>query len=417
MNVVDFFKKKLGSTHTTRHLTFAAMIVTSTLFGATPVCAGIGSWAASPESPLDDLSQPGAPFASQSFNNQTVRQVVRISAGGATVQIRLSNELGTTPLIVGETHIANAGAGGAIVATTDRKVTFLGKTSVTIPAGKAAVSDPVPLSVADKATLAVSTWFPQNTGKVVWHPFGQALTYVTDGNTTASPNLPPATILTSRFVLTGVDVMPLKLASTVVAFGDSITDGFGSTIDANLRYPDQLANKFVSTIGSVSVVGVVNAGIGGNRLLSDYPAQAGVTRFQRDALGVSGVTKVIVLEGINDIGFSFLTSQPITADQLIAGYKQLISAAHSARVKIYGATLTPFGGAFYYSSTGESIRQAVNQWIRTSQAFDGVIDFDAALRDPTTPAQLQTQYDSGDHLHPNDTGYAALAAAAYSVLK
>jgi len=397
------------------------LLVSSLLLVAATICgsayAAVGTWGAAPETPNEDLSIIGAPFTSRSFNNETVRQIVRVSAGGLMVQLRLSNEFGSTPLLVGETRVAVAGLAGVLVPGTDRRVTFLGQTSVVIPAGKAALSDFVVLNVNDRSQLAVSMWFPQPTSNTVWHPFAQALSFTTLGNTTAAPaTLGDLTL--HRFVLSAVNVLPPKLNGAIVAFGDSLTDGNGSTYDLNKRFPDQLADKFAAANGGALNVAVVNSGIGGNRLLRDFLGQAGVNRFKRDALGVPDVKKVIVLEGINDIGFSYyFPAETVTAADLIASYRKLIAAAHAAGVKIYGGTLTPFADAFYFSPEREAIRQAVNQWIRTSGAFDAVIDFDAAVRDTANPQKLRLLFDSGDHLHLNDLGYGAMADAAYNVVK
>ncbi len=370
-----------------------------------------GSWGASPVFPMG-----------QEINNQTIRQFVRISCGGSQVRVRFSNETSNNPLVIGRAHLAVAGEGGAIKPGTDHKLTFAGQDSITVPPGAPALSDPVNMSVADLSTLAISIFVPRWTGLAVVHPSGNQTGYISKtGDFTGDEKIEGA-VNKFRFFLTGVDVLDQQrepARATIVAFGDSITDGYGSSLDANKRWPDQLADRLNSR--GQGRYGVINAGISGNRLLHDAPAAMfgpnALARFDRDVLSTPGLSHVIILEGINDIGqaASFgVPEQTVSAGQITAALVQLIERAHSRGVKVIGATLLPFEGttfANYWSPAGEKERQAVNEWIRNQAPFDGVIDFDRAVQDPLKPSWLRSDYDCGDHLHPNDAGYKAMAEA------
>lgn len=290
---------------------------------------------------------------------------------------------------------------------------------VEIPPGAEALSDPVQLHIAPLQDLAVSIYLPQATGPATQHALGRQVNYVASGDHSLDANAGAFTTQTrSWYFLDDVDVQATNRdRGTVVAFGDSITDGFNSTVNANPRWPNDLARRLAALHGTT--MSVVDEGISGNRVLNDSICCGvnALARFDRDVLTQSGVKDVILLEGINDIGFSQLNS-PLTAPatnvsaaEIIAGYQQLITQAHAAGVEIFGGTLTPFQGAGYYTAAGEAKREAVNNWIRTSHAFDGVIDFDRAVRDPANPLVFLPAYDSGDHLHPNDAGYQAMAQA------
>jgi lysophospholipase L1-like esterase len=339
------------------------------------------------------------------------------------VRIRLSNEMGTSPLVIGSVHIARPGqAPGSIDPATDHVLTFGGRSSITVPVGAPFLSDPVNLDVKSLDSLSISLYVPRATGPTAIHPVGLATAYISDGgDTTAAVTLPNPTTNTARFFISEVDVDETG-AGTVVALGDSITNGTGSTIDANHRWPDVLAERLVAAHLSL---GVVDAGIGGNRILHDLPraefGPAALARFDRDVLSVPGVRMVILLESINDIGLSgsaSLSEQAVTADDITAGMRQIVERAHAHGVRVLGATLTPFADTYpgYYSKEGEEKRQAVNRWIREGGAFDGVIDFDAAVRDPVHPDHIAPQFDVGDHLHPNDAGYRRMGEAVDLVL-
>ncbi|MBM7774364.1 lysophospholipase L1-like esterase [Actinokineospora baliensis] len=370
------------------------------------------TWASSAQRPHPLVSPVRAV---EGFDNDTVRQVVRISAGGPAVRVRLSNAHSTTALTVGGATVALAGEGAAVRPGTVRHLTFGGKRTVVIPAGGEIVTDPALLPVAPLQRLSVTLYFPTKTGQVTGHTFADASTYHATGDhrsDTAAAAFGETT--QSFYYLSGVDVVALSpRRNVVVAFGDSITEGAGSTPDANNRYPDEVAERLKGRLP------VVNAGIGGNRVLNDSPCfgPKGVDRFTRDALGQPGVRTVILLEGINDIGLpdvDFECSHPrtrVTAAEVIAGYRQMIHQAKSRGVRVLGGTLTPFKGFGYYSAEGEAIRDQINTWIRTSGQFDAVIDFDRTMADPADQDALNPAYDSGDHVHPNDTGYRAMANA------
>ena len=371
----------------------------------------VGTWAASPQHPEAPIIVP----TPAQFDNQTIRQVVRTSIGGKKVRIRLSNEYGTTPLTVGAVTVARHGAGAAIVAGSDRALTFAGRSSFTIPAGAPALSDPIDFDVPATADLVVSVFLPKPTLPNTFHSLGLATTYVsTPGDYSGAVVMPTASTTLSWFFLTGISVEGPKKAAAIVTLGDSITDGFASTPDTNRRWPNLLAVRLQSS-HRTDHLAVLNHGISGNRTLFDFIGPNAQARLDRDVLNAPAAKFVILLEGINNIGIPGLfglAGEVVTAADIIAGHKQIIARAHERGLKIFGATLTPFEGTTlpgYFTPQGELKRLAVNQWIRTSGAFDAVIDFDRAIRDPAHPARMLAAYDSGDHLHPNDAGYRAMA--------
>jgi lysophospholipase L1-like esterase len=365
----------------------------------------VGTWGASPQQPV--ITYGSAP----SFTNQTVREIVRISVGGTRFRVRLTNEFGAQPLLIGAAHIAISLGGAAIKPGTDRVLTFSGHSSVLVPPGAVMLSDPVDLRAADLASLAVSIYLPQTTGPATWHPEGKQTAYIVLGNATGASGLGAVTTTsTARFFLSSVEAGGFEQKSAIVMLGDSITDGTQSTVDANHRWPDRLAERLVAS--GDHDTGVVNEGISGNRILHDNVGPSALSRFDRDVLATPGVRFLTVLLGINDIGFGgSIPTEAVSADDIIGGYLQLIARAHNRGIRIYGATLTPFDnvGAPYFSAANEAERQAVNAWIRTSGEFDAVIDFDKVVRDPSNPSRLLPAFDSGDHLHPNDAGYKAMA--------
>lgn len=372
---------------------------------AAPAQAGlprwVGSWGAAPQPPT---------AASKALNNQTVRQVVRLSAGGDRVRIRFTNEYGTKPLVIGAASVAKAKADGEIAGPV-RALTFGGQTSVTIPPGAPMLSDPISLKLDSLSTLSISAYFPGETGPCTCHNRGEQTAYVSEpGDFTKGPFAAKETI-TARAFLSGVDV-ETEWGKTIVVLGDSISDGYRSTVDANARWPDRLAERFAERWPKEGW-GVVNMGISGNRILSGGMGDAALTRLDRDVLAVPGAAYLIVFEGVNDVGMG---SRPNgggvpSAEQMIAGYQQIIARAKTEKLKVIGATIAPFEGAAYYTEQGEAVRQQVNQWIRTSGAFDGVIDFDAAWRDPTNPKRIKADLQPGDWLHGNDAGYRVLGDA------
>jgi lysophospholipase L1-like esterase len=367
------------------------------------------TWGTAPAGP-----PPPAYMQSYTVTDATVRLIVRTSIGGSRVRIRVSNEMGTAPLRIGAGHIALRANGSTVVASSSRVLTFGGRTSITIPAGAPALSDPVSLTVPAMSDLAVSLYLPGTVQATTVHDLGLQTSYVsTPGDFTGSPSIPVQRNIGWWPFLTEVDVD--GAGPVIVAIGDSITDGLRSSANSNRRWPDYLARRLQAAGGASARTGVVNRGISGNRLLVHtptnlLPGQNLANRFGRDALATPGVKSVIVLIGINDIGYSS-SAAPVPAADLIDAYRQLIMRAHARGVAVFGATLLPFQGASYYSTAREGIRQAVNNWIRGSSELDGVIDFDTVMRDPTRPARLLPAYDSGDHLHPSDQGYQAMANA------
>jgi len=380
--------------------------------------AWVGTWASSPMSGAGNIFSPGCPAGPGKFVNQTVRNIVYTSVGGDRVRIRLSNAFGTSPLTIGDASVAVAETGAQTVPGTMRQLQFNGQTSVTIQAGDEVLSDPVRLTVRPLEDLAVSVYVPSMSGPATFHATAIQDSFVSSTNsgdvaTSDSAADYSTTAITCWMFADGVDVPGSShVTGSVVAFGDSITDGFQSDINANDRWPNVLARR-LDAIGGPTL-SVVDEGISGNQVLTDSPF-AGVSalhRLTRDVLDQPGAKVVILLEGINDIGFTDLgfDNPPATAASIEAGYEQIIAAMHAHGMRIYAGTLTsfltlPVATSGYQDAAGEVIREQVNNWILTSGAFDGVINFSAALADPSDPQAFNPVYDSGDHLHPNDVGY------------
>ncbi|MED5620924.1 SGNH/GDSL hydrolase family protein [Ideonella sp. BN130291] len=405
-----------------------ALTLCTTLFGGTAASASdtqavrdrdwIGTWTASPS----DANPAG-------FTDQTLRLIVHTSIGGQKVRVRLSNAFGTQPVAVGAVRIGLQSQGASIVAGSDRPLTFGGKASAVIPRGAQIVSDPVAMAVKPLSNLAVTVYLPGSTGPISEHSLAVQTNYASPpGNYVDAVNLPVQATRTSWSLLSAVEVgtgevagdpvpgpIPIRMgnARAVVTLGDSITDGYGSTVDANRRWPNVLAQRLQDRHMNVAVL---NQGISGNRVLHDGQipifGENALARFDRDVLAHPHVKFLVVMEGINDFGHAAPgTPEAVTADDIIQGYKQIILRAHARGIKVYGATLTPYRGTIfpgYFNETGELNRMAVNHWIRTSGAFDAVIDFDAVVRDPANPSRMLPAYDVGDHLHPNDAGYQAM---------
>jgi lysophospholipase L1-like esterase len=386
----------------------------------------IESWGAPPEPP----SVKGGFFgASPSWKNQTLRQVVRLSAGGAELRVRLTNEYGAADLLVGAATVAPAGEGGAL-AGKPIPLTFSGKPAAVIRAGAPILSDPVILPTKALQSLAISLYLPNDTGPCTCHLTGAATTLVSaPGDFTKAATFKPAATLTQRAFLSSVDVLPAGGTATIIALGDSITDGVGATADCNDRWPDKLAERLVARGGAVTY-GLSNQGISGNRLLSGGAGVFGdsvLARFDRDVLSAPGVKYVILFIGVNDLGQAFGARAPaagagpspfaglpqtdVSVDAMLAGYRQVIARAHVHGLKVYGATIIPYGGATYWSKEGEATRLAINTWIRTGREFDGVIDFDAAMRDPKDPSKMADGLHLPDFLHATPAGLKAMADA------
>ena len=352
---------------------------------------------------------PAAGINARGFNNQTVRMMVRTSIAGRRLRIRLFNAFGSAPLVVGTAHVAIRGKDSEIVSGSDRALTFHGKPGCTIGPGVVLLSDPVDLVVAPVSDLAVSLFFPGETGPPTTHATGLHNTYIGDGDVTGQPAIGGTTTTQSYYWLSGVDVMAPGPASLIVAFGDSITDGARSNVETNHSWPAALAARLAANKGTNNL-GVANMGIGGNRLLRDGTGASALARLDNDVLSQPGVKWLMILEGINDIGRNVtVPAETTTADELIGAIEQMIERAHAHDIKVIGCTITPYEGANYYGESGEAVRVAVNNWIRTTGKLDGVADFEAAVRDPNNPKRIKPEFDPGDHLHFNDAGYQAMA--------
>jgi len=361
----------------------------------------VGTWGCGPQL-TEPSNLPPAPLA-----NSTLRQFVHVTLGGNRLRARFSNAYGTNSVTLNSVHVALAAgggsaAGGTIATATDKALTFHGSPSLTISAGEAILSDPFDYDLPPLTNLAVTIFFGDvSATTITGHPGSRTTSCIQSGNVVSAESLPAAAKTAHWYIITGIDVLADQSAQAIVILGDSITDGRGSTTDANNRWPDILAQR-LSTNTRTAAIGVLNMGIGGNGVFAGLGPSA-QARFNSDVLNQSGARWLIVFEGVNDIGRS------TTAQSLTNAYTQFVDKAHAANLRAYGATITPFAGNGYYTPAHEAVRQAVNTWIRTSGKFDAVIDFDAAVRDPATPTALLHAYDTGDGLHLNPAGYQAMA--------
>jgi len=370
----------------------------------------VATWGASPSPQMADEQQMTK--AHLVYNNQTLREVVHISIGGDSFRLRLSNTFGSQQVDIGAVHISLRAKGSEIVPGSDRVVTFSGRPAISIPANALVLSDPIKLTAPAAADLTVSIFLPRNTLAGGIHYAAAQTNYIAPGDQTASATLEGSATITSWVFLSGIEVEASAATLAIATFGDSITDGSRSTNDTNRRWPDVLAARLNGRHRAV-----LNAGIGGNRILHDavpnnirFGVNA-LARFDRDVLSQAGVGYVVILEGINDLGHagtSAPASETVSSDDVIAGMTQLIERAHEEGIKAIGCTILPFEGAGYFSAEREVKRKAINEWIRTGKKFDGVIDFDKATRDPAHPDHMLAAYDGGDHLHPGDAGYKAM---------
>ena len=378
------------------------------------------TWVASPQQARPAVGRAGA-APGGTFNNQTVRMIVRSTIGGSKVRVRLSNSYGPAPLTIGAAHIALRAKDSEIVPGSDRPLLFAGKPACSIPVGAVYLSDPVDLNIPKLTDLAVSVYVPADTGLATVHSMGLHTTYISkSGDSTAAASITDGTTALSWYWLSGVEVNAPAGTPALVTFGDSITDGTRSTPNAEASWPSFLARRLQASPETAGIA-VLNHGISANRLLRDGFGQSALARFDRDVISQPGVKWMTIIEGINDIGVGtnpdFLirpnmpANETATPEELISAYRQIIERAHQHGIKVFGSPLMPFEGAAYYSEHGAVTREAVNQWIRTSGSFDAVIDFDAVVRDPAHPTKMKAEFDSGDHLHPNDTGYKAMADA------
>jgi lysophospholipase L1-like esterase len=387
---------------------------------ALPATAGwVTTWSTGVAQPYTDPTQLNT--AHLIFNNQTLRQVVHISLGSDMVRVRISNVFGAAPLEIGAAHIATRTTGSSIDAKTDHKLTFSGRASVIVPPNAVVISDPLTFDALPMTDQVISLFFPNTASGAAIHYGALQTNYIGAGDQTSAASIRSATSVSFYAFLAGLDVTSTDPnAGTIVTLGDSITDGSRSTSNTNHRWPNLLAARLLTS--NIENLGVANVGISGNRVLHDAPGlTSGVNalaRFGHDVLEQPNVKYILILEGINDLGQPGTTSAPIseavTADDVIAGLQQLADRAHELGIKVIGCTLTPFAVATnvgYYSPERDADRQAINAWIRSGAAFDAVVDFEMAVRDPDHPDQFLAAYDSGDHLHPNNDGYQAMADA------
>ena len=375
----------------------------------------VGTWASSQQIP-----EPANALPPDELRDATLRQIVHLSVGGTELRVHLSNAFGTAPLRIDSVHIARplSPSSDAIDAATDKALTFGGSSEVVIPAGAEYISDPVDYPVSALSNLAISFHLPEPPAQQTGHPGSRATSYVVHGNLVSAATLPNATKVDHWYQIAGVDVTTPADPVSIVALGDSITDGHASTTNGNDRWTDDLAERLQGS-AATSQIGVLNQGIGGNHLLVDGLGPNALARFNRDVLAQTGVHHVIVLEGVNDLGgLTRLGEVPIAEHEalvahILAAYQQMILRAHAHGIEIIGGTITPYAGSDYYHPTArdEQDRSAVNAWIRASGHFDAVIDFDRVMRDPSHPDRLLPSYDSGDHLHPSPAGYRAMANA------
>jgi lysophospholipase L1-like esterase len=367
----------------------------------------VGTWASSAQ-----LAAPSDVPPDFKFNDVTVRQVVHVSLGGKRIRVRFSNAFGTAPVVLTTAHIALSSGADTFRKETDRELKFERQSAVSIPAGALIVSDPLDFDLPPLADVTISIHVQEAPWTVTCHPGSRTTSYLLAGNSVGAPELPQAIKIEHWYFINGIDVVAMPSTGSIVVLGDSITDGRGSTTNGNDRWPDVLSRRLYA---ERVPIGVLNQGIGGNRLLRDGLGQNALARFDRDVIAQTGTKWLIVLEGVNDLGTRIKARETnanwATADDIIAAYSQIVARAHTHGMRVYGATITPFMGSFYSAPDTEADRQKINQWIRTSGSFDAVIDFDKVVRDPTHPDHLLPAFDSGDHLHPSPAGYRAMADA------
>lgn len=358
------------------------------------------------------MPQRPSPNIPTNVEDQTLRMIVHTSIGGRKVRVELANAFDKDIVSIGGARVAVRTVGSSIDAATDRPLTFGGSAKVELRPGAVLLSDPVDLNIRPMSDLAVSLFVIRAPGTPANHTLGLHTSYVVRGDETSSPTLTDPSTTTAYMWLRSIDVIAPEKTFAIVCFGDSITDGYTTSLDKDQAWPALLAQRLQQEKGTPGI-SVLNEGISGNEVLRNGAGVSGLARFDRDVLAEPGVRWVILLEGINDINLRGQITGPgaLEAEELIGGYRQLIARAHAHQIKIAGATLTPEAGVWLAGPVGEATRQKVNQWIRTSREFDEVIDFDAVMRDPGDPTRLRSDYDSGDHIHPNDLGNAAMAKA------
>jgi lysophospholipase L1-like esterase len=381
---------------------------------ASPTNSGtnwVGTWACSPQL-VEPQNMPPTP----GLSGNTLRQVIHLTLGGHELRLRFSNEFSKTPLGIASVHIALPAdsVAGTIRPDSDTAITFAGKPSIKISGSAMMFSDPVKFSASPLSDLVVTIQFDEVPEDITGHPGSRQTSFIAAGNQVSAATLTTPVTTEHWYILDGVDTDSAEDSAALVTLGDSITDGRGSITNQNTRWPDNVA-RILAADKKLSHISVLNQGIGGNRITRDGLGPNALARFDRDVIAQARVRWVIIFEGVNDIGSTKAATDegaPSTmADDIIHGYQQFILRAHAHGIKVYGATITPFGQSFYYNASTESDRQKVNEWIRTSHQFDAVIDFDKAVRDPAKPSQLTADTDSGDHLHLNSEGYRRIAAA------
>lgn len=400
-------------------LTFIAMTFSPGVKGiaqsSTNAPVWVGSWAASQQIPEPQNALPSA-----DLNDVTIRQIVHLSVGGSTLRVHLSNSFGTEPLHFSSVHVAQplSPSSSAIDPASDKALSFAGSEDVTVPAGAEYVSDPISFPAAALSNVAVTFHLADAPAQQTGHPGSRATSYYVHGDQVSAATLPDAHEIDHWYQISGIDVLASPASASIVALGDSITDGHASTTNGNDRWTDVLAQRLQSSPTNRNI-GVLNQGIGGNHLLTDGLGPNVLARFNRDVLAQPGVRWLIVFEGVNDLGGLTRNGEVSAAEhsllvhRILSAYQQLIVRAHTQGIRVIGATITPYTGSDYYhpGPSSEADRQAINQWIRTPGNFDAVIDFDKAMRDPQHPDRLLPAYDCGDHLHPSPAGYRAMGDA------
>ena len=388
-------------------LALAGLLLTFTSFSfCNPAKEWVGTWSTAPQlvEPRNMPPEPG-------LSHNTLRQVVRVSLGGDSLRVRFSNEFSTSPVTLAAVHIAVSAGGSAIDTNTDQALRFDGKTQLTIKPGAAVTSDPFRLALKPRTDVTITIYFGDTPPDITGHPGSRTTSYLLPGNKVSAPDFSGAVQTEHWYIINCIDVMATDSAAAIVVLGNSITDGRGSGTNKQNRWPDELARRLQENPNTRHVA-VLNEGIGGNCVLRDCLGPSALRRFGHDVINQTKAHWLIILEGINDIGqVQSAKGADALVHDLIAAYEQMIDSAHAKGIHVYGATLLPFGGSFYDTPDRESVWKRVNEWIRTSGRFDAVIDLDAALRDPANPLHLLPVDDSGDHLHPSETGHRMMAEA------